>query len=271
MSGQSGDKQIKSAFELMMRLIDRMFEYDAPLPEGLPGDFIEKYEKLGALDWHELYEEGVGLNFINELGPNLGLAKLSNDPSAEEVAKIGDQIESLDKNFKPARPRKIKDSALSDGVRWMITIRVLKSNLTSCVRFGLPVSELIVRAKHGEKAALLKLAKLDSTFLTTDYARKILRAVELSQDSEFKRKLSKAVLPEKDFWTLRHPKKKLRDALALFVLSSLGYESRPYPDWVDFMEEQPFKNLRNEQNISFYVKTYGIPKKRPKRRKNLER
>lgn len=273
MSGRPEDIQTKTAFEVIMRLIDRIFEYDAPFPNGLPKGFIEQYEKSGALDWHILYEdeEILGQQFFNEIVPDIGIPKIPRNWIAKELSAIGQQLESLDESFKPAHPRKLKDRFLSEGVRWMITTRVLKTILTCQLQFRVTISDLVQLAKEGNRTGLLKLATLDCTFLSTEFARKILRAVELEQDVEFKKKLSKAIAPRKNFWTLKHPKKNLRDAVALWVLSQLGYEDRPYSDWADFMEEQGFENLISAQNIASVVKNYEIPKKHPKRGKTLER
>jgi len=273
MGGQPDDKTTKAAFEALMSVFDRVFEYDAPFPESFPDGAIDQYEKLGALDWLSFYEDedNLAVQFMSEFGPALGVVAIKGDPSPEEAILLKQQMDSIELSGRPAHPRKLKELGLSHGVRWLITTRVLKTIVTCRIRFEISVSELIQQAKGGDEKALLKLAKLDSTFLTTDYAKRILRAIELKQDTEFKKKLSKSLIPEKDFWTMKHPRKNLRDAIALSVLSMLGYEDRPYPDWADFMEKQGFENLISEQNIASFVKNYSIPKKHPKRNKNLEK
>ena len=268
MSGQPDKEIIKSAFEITMRLIDQMFAYDAPLPNGLSSEFIDKYERSGGLDWHTLYEdeETLGLLFLNELGPDIGIPKAQRELTPQDLVTIGKCVEELDESFNPAHPRKLKEHALTNGVRWMITTRALKTILTCRLRFGTTITELVRLAKEGDEVALLKLAKLDTTFLTTEFARKILREVELKQDIEFKKKLSNAIKPMKNFWTLKHPKKNLRDALALWVLSQLGYEDRPYTEWANFFGEQDYDNLASDQYVAKACKRYDIPKKNPKKK-----
>lgn len=272
MSNKENIDELKAAFGAALNIFDEIFKYDGPFPEGKSESFIEQYERLGALDWHQFYgkeSEAVNLLF-DEFAPEIVLTKIQDNSIIKDIAHIEKQLNSLNENLSPKQLRDLKDKALTSGIRWMIISRVLKVSLISCFRYQIPISELINLSKEGDINAFLKLVKLDSTFLATGFGGKFLRKIELKQDPKLKEKLAKSLKPEENFWTLKHPRKNLRDALALWILSNLGYVDKSYSLWADFMDDQGFENLTTEQNIASIVKRYKIPKKHPKRRKNLD-
>ncbi len=272
MSGQPDDSLIETAFLAFMEMFDQVFADDSPFSVEFPDSFLEWHRKSGELDWHEFYRLdifGLHKELMDAYGREFGLPEAGKQVTMEDSLASWERVKSMIESDKMPNERKLVKKAQMHGVRWMLLARSTRVWWTCLVQYEIGMNELMEMAEQGDKDAFLKLARLDATILAAPFARRILNDSELKLDWKFRRDLARSLVVPKGFWTLEGKKRK-RDMLALWLLGELGYEDRPYREWADILSAHDFKNFESEQNVAKACKRYGIAKKHPKRRKNLD-
>lgn len=105
---------LKETFRIIMSLFDSIFEYDSPSKEGFSESFIENYENMGALDWHQFYlNEGEAANILmNEFGKDLGFIDVNEENITDDIIQLDDQIKNIENNISPKKEKILKEKAL---------------------------------------------------------------------------------------------------------------------------------------------------------------
>jgi len=266
MKSKTENTENHNFFDKFLQILEQLF--DSKLLKWTPKDekFIKIYEQSGSLNWHEFYEKSF-LEIAPQLNSHLNdlnvMDQIKENATHEEINKLFEDVKNLKDDKKTANQAKFKKMAPYKNIPVRILSLANRINLICVLKFGCETRDLIEKARNLDEDAFLKLVKLDSTFLTTDYARKILNRVELRNDTEFKKRLSNALKPNPNFWKIDDR----RNIIALWLLSQLGYENRPYSEWSDFLVEHGFENYIDPQTVAKAVKRHKISKKYPSRSK----
>jgi len=268
MSGQPVTDPEVRAFNAFMELIDWLFGEDAPTKFEFDDKLIDVCEKAGALNWHRFYandQQDITEEFQADVEARIGFPGIGDNMTIKQLASTLEELVELIRSELTVDDPEIEASLLVQGVSLLIISRALKVSFWCQIKFGCAISELIELSRQGDHEAFFKLVQLDSTFLCSDFAKMILGRAELRNDTEFRSRLARSISPKKGFWSIEGGRKNLRDAFALWFLSQIGYATRPYTDWADFLAERGFDNLASDQYVAKACTRYNIPKKHPAR------
>ena len=249
-----------------MAIIDWLFKEDKPVAFAFGDTALDLYQKQGAFNWLELY-----LGDKNAIHDEVKLPMQQILPGIEvgdkmSAGKIARNLESLLVNLKSEHldlPRDAEVEILQRAIRIALIARCLKIGLWCKVKYGSSIPELVQASRKGDTAAFLKLVRLDSTFLASEFGGAILACSELKNDDKFRHQLSRSLAPRKGFWTLEGGRKNYRHAFALWFMSQIGFINRPYEEWANFLAQQGFDNFADDRNVAKACKRYKIPKKHP--------
>ncbi len=257
MSDHIPDDLVQKVFSSFLSIFDSFASNENLINISNKEELVDRYNEMVNFDLLKYYEKDdteltqMIFSSIGDFSDLFPMDKKSN--IQEQLANI-ERLKSVN-----------KDHISSDIVRermplWTLATRVLRIKWTCDCRHKLDIEELIIRSEKGDHEAFLKLVKLDSIFLTSEYGRKILSECELREDQDFKKKLSKALKPDLKFWNISS----YRNYFALHILSKLGYEDKPYPEWSDFLEQNGFKNYEDERTVAKACNRYKVLKNYPK-------
>ena len=256
----------------MMQLIDGIFSVDSDFHTGLDDRFIDWFESVGSLDWHEFYRmelSELNLAFWSSLGIDFGIPERIDDLTPDSLQDAIQRVKALKEGGKLPHERRLRKKASKEGIRWILLTRALRTQLICLVVHVEPMNQLMRKAEKGDEEAFLKLVQLDSSILGASFSRRILDRIELRQDVTFKKKLATLLIPEEVSWSFKGSRKEHRNILALFVLGWLGFEARPYSEWARFLDAHGYSNFAKEGNVARIANLYKVPKKHPKGRSNL--
>ncbi|MFH1892058.1 MAG: hypothetical protein ABIK83_05170 [Candidatus Zixiibacteriota bacterium] len=260
MADYESEPELHDAFELMLRLYDFNSQHPRLAGAFSATDFFTLYRDFGIPNWIHLYEQEMDalLYYIGELVRKTPL-------SAEQLQKLDVSLngQGLEK-FLTYLLEHVNDStSVQDeasrlkSIPYMLFARCVWMRFVCLIQFKEDTTTLIDLARGGNHDAFNKLVKLDSIFLTTDYARRILQEAEICLFDSFKEELGKALKPNPNFWRLKGK----RDYYALLCLSKLGnYSSRTDKEWSDFLAKHEFDNYCDPGNVRRARGRYNIPK-----------
>ncbi len=261
MSTQHSDKDIAEAFTAILSLYEGFFEHDSPLNISPTSKFFEYYNSQGSMDWHPLYEIDeleITKELMEEFGSEIGLKMPKDETDFDSMLQNKERVEDIMKSGIIPNEEKLEKKFHQKGIRYLLLTRALKVMLCCRIQYEVPIGELINQAKKGNRKAFLKLVRLDSTFLSRSFAKRILKEVELANDRNFKIDLTTMLIAPRKFWTLKGGKKNKRDYLALWLLYYIGYADRTDSEWADFLYSQGFTNFKTYVNVNQAKTRYKI-------------
>jgi len=262
MSGQYDNDQVSRAFDLIMKVLDKYFEMTAEVELNASQAFVSYYEEMGSLDWHKYYDmdlSELSTMWFKDQGRTAGCPITDIPSDLDDLIRVMEFLLDLINEIIPADFRKLRKEAQRKIIPWFMYPRIMHTALVAIVRYEAEIFEIINRAKEGDENALLDLVKLDITFLTTDYARSILRRVWLTSNKSFRAELASRLRWDAKFWKIDDR----RNFFALHALSWLGFEWRPYTEWCDFLEHHGFMNYTDERTVAKAAERYKVPKVHP--------
>ncbi len=263
MSCQYTNQEVSDAFDATFFFFEEIFKYDSPLYIPDNKEFMNLYHDQGSMDWRDLYQidEVTAANQLAiEQGVWFGIKRLKKENDLKFVIRAKDKIQKFNETQKVPNIKKFQMFLLRNGVRHLLLTRTLKIKLCCRIQYDLSLEELVEKVEQGDRKALLKLIRLDSTFLNRHFAMRILKNVELSNDLKLKSDLATALKTPKNFWTLEGGRRNKQDYLALWLLHLLGFDSRPNSVWADFLCSKGFTNFVSETYVAKAKIRYKIDK-----------
>ena len=126
------------------------------------------------------------------------------------------------------------------------------------LEYGCEVYELINLARDGDEVAFVELVRLDSIFLTADFATKFFGIIELSKNDKCRQDVAKAIKSKRKSI---HAEDKKR-AWAFRLLARLGYLEKTDSDWAEFLYGHGFPECIDPGLVKTLRYRYGISKKK---------
>jgi hypothetical protein len=186
--------------------------------------FIELYRRLGHPEWTEYY-----------------IAVRPDSPRAQKPITLQTPpqiVSEVKDNLARLSTMPVEDKSQLDAVIFekALGLRSWYLNLYCSEVLGTSVESLIESAQSGDKDAFVQLIEVDSLFLTSEFAKKLIREAELSRDLDFKGRIANAMNP------FRKPRatKRQRQAFAVHLIKLFGPHRRSYPEWVEFLDTLGF-------------------------------
>lgn len=150
--------------------------------------FLELYRANNSPDWHDFYELSMSdliERMMGELSEVLHLMIPKSPLQLDQIYEILDRVQEIETNSVDIDLDQVKKIAIQRIVPFRISLHCLKAHFVAVVRFQRSIPELILSAKEYDKDSLIKLIKLDLTFLQARFAHRIISEAELMNDTEF--------------------------------------------------------------------------------------
>lgn len=273
MCGQSRENSESRAFDAIMNLMSWLLDNDLRNNPSFDDSLLGWYRKSGHPDWLELYgpeHEEIGHEMMSSVGYDLGIPKVSDEMDLDEIADQFESLLELTQAGIESDDPELERKALINGMRWMLFSRSWKISIWCQLQFACPIGSLIQKCDQGDIDSFLNLVKLDSTFLSTRAARKILAEMELRNDLNLRSRLALSLDSSEGFWKLEGGRRNIRNYLAIVVLDQIGFQAKPYSAWSTFLVEKDFDNFADTKAIAQACNRLGIEKQYPGRKKNID-
>lgn len=272
MSGQSDDKVLHRVFEKLLAFFSGPDQQATLLKRQLDPSFLKLLEDSGVESWLHLYELAPAVLFsrmMGELQDILNLKLPSNLTDAKELEKFLKAGErEFDKMFEYDR-KEAEQVAKQRRLPYLLSLRCLQIQMVCIIRYFTHIQDLIEDAKQGNSEALIKLVKLDLTFLVAPYSRKTLVEMELWDQESLRIDLSKAVEPDPAFWDLS----KARCDIAVILATCLGLHEWSYSEMAEFFLHHDLGPLTRKDALAKRIVRLGLFERKPypKRRRNIDK
>ena len=247
MSGQPIRNIEIRAFESFMALIKWLFGEEDPRNKTKFSDkMIEWYRESGSPDWLEFYNidiETAANGFQETLGSPFGISEINDESDIEAIAEfLEGLLHIIETEFEPSGELLDLNSLTTDP-KFLLSVRAIRISLWCILQYKCSIGDLLEKCKEMDTNAMLKMIKLDSTFLSTELGRRFLSEMELQNNLKLRKKVAQSINSREGFWKLKGGKVHVNDFFALSFMSQIGFQDRQNPVWAEFLSEHGFDNL----------------------------
>ncbi len=185
MSDHIPDDLVKKIFSNLVRVFDSFASKENLINIPDRDELIDQYKEMGYLDLLEYYKKDdseLTQIIFSSLGDFPNLFPMDEKSNIQEQLANIERLKSIHEDHIPADSPISTDLIRERMVLWTLATRILRIKWTCDCRHKLDIDELIILSEKGDHKAFLKLVKLDSIFLTSEFGRKILSECELRED-----------------------------------------------------------------------------------------
>jgi hypothetical protein len=258
-SGHTDYSSIDEQFDALLNGFDLVSKGKFHLRFGFPGELIEAYRRTGRPDWLHIYELGPAdliKRVMEDLFHALGISQ------EERLKGVPGHEQPLFKRLLELYQTEPDPSVLlgmfaNRFLPIVLDIRCLITMTVAQFQFRQPMESIISSAKNGDRASSLKLVKLDHLYLYSDILKTSVAEAELANNQVYFKSLTKALMPDPKFWSLRGQRK----YIALFLL----YHSDEFAyardnEWAEFLTAHGFPDYADAENVRRARGRYGLKK-----------
>lgn len=187
-------KEIKATDQKFLRVFGKLLNYSFGriFSKGFLNELTEFVGVGDHVPWHSYYTDP----FSAQVGILSIFSESWKDRTNLESMKsaLVDLYESLEKGATSEKKEVLVNSLKTkDGSRFLFSIYAGAINTLCFLEYRTDINTLIAKAKKGRTGALLKLIKLDKTFVTMIWVRKIIIKNQLKNNKRFFKGLAKAI------------------------------------------------------------------------------
>lgn len=260
-------KEASELFDTFLRLYDILSKLLAERDlEKARKTLIEKKDNIN-FDWQKYYEmpytEFINV-YLGGISKELNLTGLDTDSSQEECLKVLNETKEY--IFKALTKEQVESLGIDESLvfSWLFLVYVNDVMILCILKYDKQIHELIYEAGNGNQKSFMDLIELDPTIITTEYGKRYLCIASYTQDDSFMKEISKLIKRKKKS-VFREEKRRF---WAFHILSRLGYESRPYKEWADFLGMHGFDECSDEGLVRNKARLYKVPKLDTKKKKS---
>lgn len=257
-------KIISRLFNTYLVLYDTLFELLASRDFEKSRKFLTKNRDLVKFNWHKYYELEYS-DFVGEFGKDVGQAL--NITNINPNIELDECVDVLDKILNLVSQDMSEDEIRSLGINekhaltWSFFAYANEVMMNSILKYEKNISELINEARHGNIGSFKKLIDLDPSIISTGFGKNFMCIASFTQDIVFIRDVSNLIKRKKKS-IYRNEKRRF---WAFHVLSMLGYNSRPYSEWADFLSSHGFEECSDEGLVKAKAHLYKVQKAKSKK------
>ncbi len=164
--------------------------------------------------------------------------------------------ELVEKEFEINEVREIAQYVVPALMQFRLQLFVGLNQICSVVQFHETVTELMDKSKRGDSETILKLIKLDKTFIEFEPIKKRIRLATLFHQTWFLDDLSSAI--KSDFF--KYGLDKRIDDLAIYIFWEIGFSNAPLKIFNEFLWEVGITKYVTENALGKHLERIGLTK-----------